>query len=52
MLREKQTTERVNGQNFVDLLKNWDNEIEKAVFAVGEYWFDDEYAHLQVPLSQ
>ena len=33
-------------------MEEQENEIEKAVIAVGEYRFDDEYAHLQVPLSK
>ena len=35
-----------------ELVEEQENEIEKAVIAVGEYRFDDEYAHLQVSLSK
>ena len=35
-----------------DLVEEQENKIEKAVIAVGEYRFDDEYAHLQVSLSK
>ena len=29
-----------------------DNEIEKAVIGVGEYRFDNEYTHLEIPLAR
>ena len=29
-----------------------DNEIEKTVIGVGEFRFDDKYAHLEIPLAR
>ena len=29
-----------------------ESEIEKAVIGIGEYRFDDEYAHLEIPLAK
>ena len=35
-----------------DLVEEQENEFEKAVIGVGEYSFDNEYAHLEVPLAK
>lgn len=35
-----------------ELIEEQENEIEKAIIGVGEYKFDDNYAHLAIPLSK
>ena len=35
-----------------DLVEEQENEIEKAVIGVGEYRFDKDYVHLEVPLAK
>ena len=34
-----------------ELVGDQESEIEKAVIGIGEYRFDDEYAHLEIPLA-
>ena len=35
-----------------ELVDDQESEIEKAVIGIGEYRFDDEYAHLEIPLAK
>ena len=35
-----------------ELIEEQENEIEKAIIGVGEYKFDDDYAHLAIPLGK
>ena len=35
-----------------ELVDEQESEIEKAVLGIGEYRFDDEYSHLEVPLTK
>ena len=35
-----------------ELVDDQETKIEKSVIGVGEYRFDDDYAHLEIPLAK